>query len=102
MLAIQSWSIPHNLKVLREYLGLIRCYRKFIQNYGSINKPLTYLLKKNVFKWNSEATVAFEKLKEAMCSALILVLSDFTKPFTLETNVSGHGVGVVYCKVKDP
>ncbi|KAA3470488.1 Retrovirus-related Pol polyprotein from transposon 297 family [Gossypium australe] len=64
-------------KVLQ--LGLLllpsnRYYRRFIKNYGAIARPITNLLKKI---YDEQATTAFEHLKHALCSALVLTLSNF-------------------------
>jgi hypothetical protein len=64
--SIQDWPCPKNLKNLRDFLGLIGYYRKFVQNYGKIAAPLTSLLKNNSFTWNSTADHAFQALKYAM------------------------------------
>jgi len=44
---------PKNIKRLHGFFGLMSYYRKFVQNYGNIVVPLTSLLKKNAFNWNS-------------------------------------------------
>jgi hypothetical protein len=65
--AMQYWPLPKTLKRLRGFLGLTCYYRKFVKNYGNIVAPLTALLKKKDFNWNSATNQSFHALKEDMC-----------------------------------
>lgn len=92
---IKQWPTPSNVKDLHSFLGLAGFYRKF-RNFGVISRPLFHLLKKNMlFIWTGEHQHAFDILKPALISASVLALSDFTKPFSIHTDASQHGVGAI-------
>jgi hypothetical protein len=79
---------------LRSFLGLTRYYRRFIKDYGLIYKPLHELLRKDSFCWTPDHTT-FQTLKTKLTSAPVLALSNFSLPFTLETDASDYGIGAV-------
>ncbi|KAK8931221.1 hypothetical protein KSP39_PZI016563 [Platanthera zijinensis] len=99
---IQSWPRPHSLKTLRGFLGLTGYYRRFIQGYGSLAKPLTELLRLPSFQWSSQADAAFLSLQHALSTAPVLALPDFSREFTIETDASNVGVGAVLSQDSHP
>lgn len=101
-MVMEQWPIPTNITELRGFLGLTGYYRKFVQNYGIITKPLTQLLTKKGFLWTEEATAAFLRLKQAMTQTPVLALPDFTLPFSVETDACDSGVGAVLIQKGHP
>ena len=80
------------MKKLRQILGLIGYYHKFVNNYGQITTPLKTLSKNESFSWTQETTKYFEKPKEFMCTTPVLAIFDFTKTFIVECDASGHSI----------
>ncbi|KAL0361047.1 UNVERIFIED_CONTAM: Retrovirus-related Pol polyprotein from transposon.6 [Sesamum radiatum] len=73
-----------------------------VEWYGVLSKPLTSLLKKDAFKWNPKAEAAFENLKRVMTEAPVLALPNFSKPFIVETDACGKGIGAVLMQEGKP
>lgn len=101
--AIANWPTPADTKQLRSFLGLSGYYRKFIKGYGTISRPLTDLLKKHaLFQWTPQHQLCFDTLKQALVSAPVLALPDFTKSFHIETDASATGIGAVLSQNHHP
>ncbi|XP_010262237.1 PREDICTED: uncharacterized protein LOC104600803 [Nelumbo nucifera] len=93
--AIKEWPRPQSAKALCGFLGLTGYYRKFVQNYGLLAAPLTNLLKKKAFHWDSTAEEAFVNLREALSSTSVLQLPNFDLEFTVECDASDTGIGTI-------
>jgi hypothetical protein len=57
---VLSWSAPTSVGNIRSFLGLARYYRRFIEGFLKISKPMTVLLKKDKkFEWTSACEASF-------------------------------------------
>ena len=87
---------PINVKGVRSFLGHAGFYRRFIKDFSHITKPLTKLLGNDVpFLFDKECLDAFNALKEAIISALVVQPPDWSKPFELMCDASDFAVGAV-------
>ena len=100
--AVEQFPTPNNVKTLRSFLGLASYYRKFVPDFAKVARPLHALTKKDVpFLWTQRCQEAFCELKRLLTNAPPLVFPDFTKPFVLETDASGTGLGAVLAQKQE-
>ena len=84
------------MKEVRSFLGLVGYYRRFVQNFSKIVKPLTNQLKKEVkFEWAPECEEAFQVLKEKLTSVPILTLPDGSEDLEVFSDALRQGLGYV-------
>lgn len=102
LIAIKSFPVPSSRKQVRQFLGKINFYRKFIPNSISLLEPFHNLLRKNVpFTWSSACQACFDGVKLLLTSAPILAVFDRTKPISIYTDASGVGIGAVLKQKQD-
>lgn len=100
--AVQNFPIPLNVKELQSFLGLSNYYRRFVDGYAEIARPLTRLLKKGTaFTWSPDCQEAMQNLKDALTRSPVLIYPDFSKPFILSTDASNFAIGAVLSQERD-
>nr|GEX64462.1 hypothetical protein [Tanacetum cinerariifolium] len=99
---IYNKNLEEHCDHLAQVLQVMKDNTLFIKDYASISQPLVALTKKDAFKWNPSAQLAYHKLKEAMVKARVLALSNFEQEFVVETHASGKGIGAVLCQNGHP
>nr|AAM14672.1 Putative polyprotein [Oryza sativa Japonica Group] len=94
--SVTNWKQPKTVSEIRSFLGLAGYYRRFIENFSKIAKPMTRLLQKDVkYKWSEECEQSFQELKSRLISAPILILPDPKKGFQVYCDASKLGLGCV-------
>nr|GEZ60875.1 reverse transcriptase domain-containing protein [Tanacetum cinerariifolium] len=99
---IAKLSYPMTVKGVRSFLGHAGFYRRFIQDFSKIPKPMTHLLKKETpFVFSKDCIDAFETLKKKLTKAPILVIPDSNLPFELMCDASDFAIGAVLRQQKE-
>ncbi|GKE71688.1 putative reverse transcriptase domain-containing protein [Tanacetum coccineum] len=94
--SIKDWASPKTPTEIRQFLGLAGYYRRFIEGFSKIAKPMTKLTQKKVaFEWGDKQEAAFQTLKNKLCSAPILALPQGAKNFIVYCDASYKGLGTV-------
>ncbi|GKA54354.1 putative reverse transcriptase domain-containing protein [Tanacetum coccineum] len=94
--AVKNWTSPATPTEVRQFLGLAGYYRRFIEGFSKIAKPLTKLTQKNKsYIWGEEQESAFQLLKQKLCEAPILALPEGNDNFVVYCDASLQGLGAV-------
>jgi hypothetical protein len=97
--AIMDWPVLKNDHEVRSFMGLVGYYRRFVEGFSKIVKPITTLKRKGVrYEWPEECDIAFNKLKRLLNNVPILRVSDMEKDFMVYTDASKKGLGDVLMK----
>nr|GFB24229.1 retrotransposon protein, putative, Ty3-gypsy subclass [Tanacetum cinerariifolium] len=88
--AIRNWTAPTTPMKVRQFLGLAGYYRRFIEGFSLISKPLSKLTHKNkkYERGVEEKEEAFQTLKQKLCSTPILALPEGTENFVVYCDAS--------------
>ena len=88
---IINWPTLMNVKDVQSFLGFANFYRRFIYGYSKIATSLTHLICKYVaFKWSSECENAFNTLKRAFTSNVILCHYNSDLKLVVKTDASDY------------
>ncbi|GJY95631.1 putative reverse transcriptase domain-containing protein [Tanacetum coccineum] len=94
--AVKNWTSPTTPTEVRQCVGLASYYRRFIEGFSKIVKPLTKLTQKNKnYVWDEEQESAFQLLKQKLCETLILALPKGNDNFVVYCDASLQGLGAV-------
>nr|GFC61224.1 putative reverse transcriptase domain-containing protein [Tanacetum cinerariifolium] len=87
--SVKDWASPKSPTEIRQFLGLAGYYRRFIEGFSKIAKPMTKLTQKKVkFEWGDKQEAAFQRLKQKLCSAPILALPERSEDFIIYCDAS--------------
>ena len=101
IIAVQEFITPTTVHEVRRFLGLTGYFRKFVQNYAMIAKPLNELLLKDAqFEWSSTCETAFQILKNKLCEEPILMLYDPTAEHELHTDACSVGLAGILFQIQ--
>ncbi|GAB0092034.1 hypothetical protein DMENIID0001_069770 [Sergentomyia squamirostris] len=102
--AIVNYPSPRSVRGVRQFLGLINYFARFMgSDYGRLIKPITALLKKNQlgFVWNEECERSFRILKDRLIREPILKPPDLQKRFRLTVDGSKIAIGAMLSQEHD-
>jgi hypothetical protein len=93
---VLSWKPPTDVSGIHSFLGLAVYYRRFIEGFSKLAKPVTALLEKNTkFVWSEKCQDSFNELKNRLTTAPVLTLLDLSKKFFIYCDASRQGLGCV-------
>ena len=100
--SIAKMPTPKNAKQVKQFLGLIGYYRKFVPRFADISRILTKLTRKDQeFKWTPECDKCFHMLKDYLQEAPILRYPDPAASYILYTDASKYAYAGVLTQRQD-
>jgi len=86
---VREWPTPESRTDMQAFVGFVNFYRRFIQDFSTIARPLFDLTQSNhAWNWGTKEQEAFEHLKMAVTTVPILVSPQDSEPFCIEADSS--------------
>src|SRR5205807_1020238 len=102
VIAVVNHLVPTTIRGIRQFIGLVSYYQKFIKEFAKIATPINLLMRKNVlYEWKEEQQKVFELLKQKLIEAPILTHLNFDKLFLIYTDASGIGLSAILSQKND-
>jgi len=99
---VQDYPVPTSIREVRQFVGLVSCYRRFIKRFARIAEPLHALTWKDaLFEWTSSCQNAFDTIRRMLTEAPVLAYPNFTRSFWLETDACVKGLEAVLSQLQD-
>ena len=99
---VKSWPVPDCLKSVRQFLGFVAYYRRFIPCFVDFVEPLVALTGKDVpFVWRPECVTAFLQLRDALVRAPILAFPTESGDYILDMDASNFGLDGVLSQIQN-
>ena len=99
--SIKRMLPPKTLKEIKQFLGLIGYYRKFVPRFSDLARPLNALTRKNTeFEWRQKCQESFELLKTSLMTDPILTYPDPNLPYVLFTDAGKYAWACVLAQEK--
>jgi len=99
--AVRNYPSQKNSKNVSAYLGLASFYRRLIQDFAAVAKPLTELTKDRPFMCSQSQQNAFESMKDKLYTAPVLAHPNFHLPFILTAEASKVAVAAILTQVQN-
>ena len=99
---IKKYPTPKNGEEAKRFIAFCNYYRRFIPNFATYSRHLTYLSKKNVtFCWTDKCEKSFNYFKNFLLYPKILQYPDFNKKFCITTDASKYACGAILSQERD-
>ena len=100
--AVRNWHEPNKVKAVRQFVGFVGYYRRFVKKIAELAEPLVALTRKGApFVWTDQQQTAFDALKACLLSAPILGFPTEEGRFVLDTDASLFAIGGVLNQIQD-
>ena len=100
--AVRDWHEPTKLKGVRQFIGFVGYYRRFVKDFAKLADPLVSLTRKGVpFVWGRDQQDSFDSLKACLLCAPILGFPTEDDRFVLDTDASLFAIGGVLSQIQN-